>query len=175
MSQYLLAGKSYRNFIQAVYSPWSRIVYKNSLSLYMKYKNVEGCDSLLTEDPRIIEGSLIDYIIHMREELKVASATINARIAAVRKFYDCNDIELRWIEIKSDVGRNRSKLNNGKKDRPYNHMEILRMLEKADQRERVAILLMASTGMRVGAIPLLRVRNLEKLKIPIIQDYSIRK
>jgi integrase len=130
----------------------------------MKYKNVEGCDSLLTEDPKIIEGSLIDYIIHMREELKVASATINARIAAVRKFYDCNDIELRWKKIKSYVGRNRSKLNNGKKDRPYNHMEILRMLEKADQRERVTILLMASTGMSVGAIPLLRIRNLEKIE-----------
>ena len=44
------------------------------------------------------------------------------------------------------------------------------MLEKADQRCRVAILLMASTGMRVGAIPLLRIRNLER-----IEKYSLYK
>ena len=44
------------------------------------------------------------------------------------------------------------------------------MLEKADQRGRVAILLMASTGMRVGAIPLLKIRNLER-----IEKYSLYK
>ena len=44
------------------------------------------------------------------------------------------------------------------------------MLEKADQRGRVAILLMASTGMRVGAIPLLKIRNLERL-----EKYSLYK
>ena len=32
-----------------------------------------------------------------------ASSTINTRIAAVRKFYDCNDIELKWKKIKSYV------------------------------------------------------------------------
>lgn len=162
--QLLFTGKSYRNFIQTVHSPFSRTVYKNSLSLYMKYKGVEECDLLLTKDPKIIEGSIIDYIVHLREELKIASTTINARIAAVRKFYDCNDIELRWKKIKSYVGRNRSKRNNGKKDRPYNHMEILRMLEKADERERAVILLMSSTGCRVGALPLLKIRNLEKIE-----------
>jgi hypothetical protein len=44
------------------------------------------------------------------------------------------------------------------------------MLEKADQRDRVAILLMASTGMRVEAIPLLKIRNLER-----IEKYSLFK
>lgn len=38
------------------------------------------------------------------------------------------------------------------------------MLEKADERERVVILLMASTGMRVGALPCLKIRNLERIE-----------
>ena len=134
----------------------------------MYHRKVDSCDQLLQEDPKVIEGQLIDYIIHMREELKIASATINTRIASIRKFYDTNDIELRWKKIKSYVGRNRSKRN--KKDRPYTHLEIQKMLEKADQRGRVAILLMASTGMRVGAIPLLKIRNLERL-----EKYSLYK
>jgi integrase len=116
------------------------------------------------EDPKIIQQSIIDYIIYLREELKLASTTINARVAAIRKFYDCNDIELRWKKIKSYVGRSRSKRNNGRRDRPYTSMEIQKMLEKADERERAVILLMVSTGMRVGAIPLLKIRNLVKIE-----------
>src|SRR5918994_876299 len=85
----------------------------------MKFRNIESCDSLIMEDPKIIQQSIIDYIIYLREELKLASTTINARVAAIRKFYDCNDIELRWKKIKSYVGRSRSKRNNGRRDRPY--------------------------------------------------------
>jgi integrase len=48
-----------------------------------------------------------------------------------------------------------------KMDRGYTHEEISKMLEIADERMRVVILLIASTGMRIGAIPSLRVRNLE--------------
>lgn len=44
------------------------------------------------------------------------------------------------------------------------------MLEKADQRARVAILLMCSSGIRVGAIPSLKLKNLEK-----IEKYNIYK
>jgi integrase len=130
----------------------------------MKSRNIDSCDLLLNDDRKIIEDSIINYIVYLREELKIASTTINARAAAIRKFYDCNDIELRWKKIKSYVGRSRSKRNNGKKDRPYTSMEILKMLEKADERERVVILLMASAGMRVGAIHLLKIRNLEKVE-----------
>ena len=50
-----------------------------------------------------------------------------------------------------------------RKDRPYTHIEILKMLEKADQLTRVVILLLSSAGLRVGALPSLRIRNLEKI------------
>lgn len=134
----------------------------------MRYKNVDACDRLIKEDPRLIQQGLIDYIIYMREELKISSVTINTRIAPVRKFYDCNDIELKWKKIKSYVGRNRSK--NNRKDRPYTRLEIAKMLEKADQRGRLCILLMYSAGLRVGSLPSLKIRNLER-----IDKYSIYK
>lgn len=100
----------------------------------MKFKKVESCDLLLKEDPRIVEEQLIDYIIYNREELKIASLSINTKIAPIRKFYECNDIELRWKKIKNYVGRNKGKGGTGrKKDRPYIHEEIQKMLEKEHQ------------------------------------------
>ena len=163
-----LTGQSYRNFIEAVHSPFTRYSYRNSLSLYMQYKKVDSCDLLLQEDPRLAQQRLIDYIIYMREELKISAATINTRIAPIKKFYDTNDIELKWKRIKSYVGRSKSK--NNRKDRPYTHYEIAKMLEKADQRGRVVIILMASAGLRVGALPSLKIRDLQR-----VEKYSIYK
>jgi hypothetical protein len=81
----------------------------------MRFKKVESCDLLLKEDPRVIEEQLIDYVIYNREELKIASLSINSKIAPIRKFYECNDIELRWKKIKSYVGRNKGKGGTGRK------------------------------------------------------------
>jgi hypothetical protein len=75
----------------------------------MQFRKIEDCDQLLEADPKIIQGQLIDYIIWLREEKKLAGATINTRIAAMRKFYDTIDIELKWKKIKSYVGKGRNR------------------------------------------------------------------
>lgn len=157
----IVSGKSYRNFIEAIHSPFSRNVYRNVLKQYLRFRKLENCDKLLEGDPRLIESQLIEYIIYLREERKLVGGSINTVMATIRKFYDINDIELRWKKIKMYVGKGKG---NNKKDRPYTHHEIARMLEKADQRGRIAILLMYSSGMRVGALPSLKIRNLQKIE-----------
>jgi integrase len=52
-------------------------------------------------------------------------------------------------------------------DRPYTREEIARMLEKVDDRGKVVILLMCSTGMRQGAIPTLIVGDCKKTETGI--------
>jgi hypothetical protein len=88
-------------------------------------------------------------------------------MAIIRKFYDTNDIDLKWKKIKSYVGEARNK--NSRKDRPYTHIEV-KMLEKTDQRGRIVILLMSSSGIRIGALSSTKLRNLEK-----IENYNIYK
>jgi integrase len=83
-------------------------------------------------------------------------------MAAIKKFYDTNDIELKWAKIKSYVGKGKGR-EGGRKDRPYTIKEISKMLEKADQWGKIPILLMCSSGIRVGALSSLKIRNLEKI------------
>ena len=47
--------------------------------------------------------------------------------------------------------------------RPYSVIEIERIKDKCDVRSKVVILLMASTGMRIGALPGLRVGDIKKI------------
>jgi hypothetical protein len=103
--QILLTGQSYRNFIEAVHSPFSRIIYANYLKLYMQYRKIDDCEQLLRGDLRLIQTQLIDYTIHLREELKLSASTINSRLSAIKKFYDNNDIELKWKRSEQQCSR----------------------------------------------------------------------
>jgi hypothetical protein len=69
-SAVLLGGNSYRNFIEAIHSPATRIVYKDALKHYMSWRKVQGCDQLLEGDIRLIQSQLIDYVIYLRQEKK---------------------------------------------------------------------------------------------------------
>jgi integrase len=96
----------------------------------------------------------------MKEELKLSRNSIYSRLSAVEKFYETNDIELRWKKIKSYIGHGGKK--RSKKDRPYTHVEIANMIEEADQKGKIAILLMFSSGIRVGGLASLKIGDLEK-------------
>lgn len=78
---------------------------------------------------------------------------------AIKHFYESNEISLNWSLIKKDyVGLTSNiKVNV---DMPYTYEEIHRMLDKATERERVVIFLLASTGMRRGAVSELKVSDL---------------
>jgi integrase len=98
----------------------------------------------------------------MKEELKLSRNSIYSRLSAVEKFYETNDIELRWKKIKSYIGHGGKK--RSKKDRPYTHVEIANMIEEADQKGKIAILLMFSSGIRVGGLASLKIETWRKMK-----------
>jgi hypothetical protein len=105
----------------------------------MRFRRVNDCSQPIQGDPRLIQSQLIEYIIYLRENRKLGSNSINTNIAAIKKFYDTNDIALKWAKIKSYVDKGKGR-GGGRKDRPYTIKEISKMLEKADQREKIAIL-----------------------------------
>jgi integrase len=75
-----------------------------------------------------------------------------------------NDVDLPWYKISKYLGEYISIV----KDRAYTREEIRQILTKADERMRVVVLLLASTGMRISAIPDLTIRSLAK-----IEEYSL--
>ena len=56
-----------------------------------------------------------------------------------------------------------------KVDRSYTYEEIGKMLEVADERMRAVILILASTGIRVGALPFIKLRNLKDNKLTVYE------
>lgn len=109
---------------------------------------LENKDPLFQNDAKAIEAKIIEYIISMKQEQKGYFAIKN-HISSLLAFYKINDIVLNVSKIKRFLP-SRKKAN---RDRAYSHEEIHSMLDIADERMRVILLLLASSGMRVGAVP----------------------
>jgi integrase len=113
----------------------------------------------------------------MKKEGKSFRAIYNY-VSAICKYYRRNRVSLDTKHIREYL----PEFRKSKKDRAYTHNEIQGLLDIADERMQVVILLLASTGMRIGAIPGLRLRNIEKVstdsglsiyKITVYEDYSL--
>ena len=155
----------HRLFIESLASPASRTVYRNNLKLYAQYRKVQTFEDLLKGDPRLLQSQIIDYIVDLKEK-GLSGYSINTRINSIKKFYESNDIDLRWKKIKGYIGAKR----RIKKDRAYTYEEIRKILDKADERERVGIYLLLSSGMWIGAINTLKIKHLQN-----IEQYNLYK
>ena len=119
-------------------------------------KTVQDPSSLLTMTQKDAEDTLIQFII-TKKDAGMSSSALNNYVAAVAKFYLIND---KPINI-SRVNRFMPEPLKVKKDRGYQPEEILKVLELANERTRALILLLASTGVRLGSISDLTMDDLE--------------
>jgi integrase len=112
-------------------------------------------------------NSISDYIIFMKEDKKLSSGSIKANFNTIKKFFKVNNISLQWDQLNGFKGKSNGKLID---DRVYTKEEILKMLDHADLRMKVVILVLLSSGMRIGGLAELKVKDLE-----YIQEYNIYK
>lgn len=77
----------------------------------------------------------------------------------VQSFLEEHEIVLPWKKI----ARHYYPEDVSHDYRSYTRQEISKLLSVADLRDRCILLLMASTGIRVGAIPALTIKSLKKL------------
>ena len=141
--------------------PRTRLRYRSAFSLFMRHCKIEDSDlsSLVQKHPRLIEAQIIGYIRFLAEEKRYTRGSIAAAIATVYHFFEMNDVLLN----KNKVNRFLPEDETDHTDRAYTHEEIQQMLLKCDERTRVIILLMTSTGMRIGAVYALQIGNLERI------------
>ena len=107
-----------------------------------------------------MENLVRDYILDMRKR-NLSLSTINCSCAALKHFFDINDFDLRWSKKLVKFKGNRRDNVKRNEIRGYTIDEIGRIYHSAqDQRTKVMILLMCSTGICVGTFLSLRIRNL---------------
>ena len=154
-------------FAESIKSDFTRKVYLLYLKKYMQYQRVSNSKNLLLQDSKKIEQSIIDFIISLKKTKSYPA--IHNYVSSIIAFYKINDVVLNINKI----SRFMPPKKKSNKDRGYWPEEIHSLLDIADERMKAVILLLSSTGMRIGAVPSLRLRNLEKIEIE--ENYSIYK
>jgi integrase len=157
-------------FESSLASKETRKSYMLLLRKYLEF--VANEDIFFKSNARLIEKKIIEFILHLKQQGK-SYAAIRMYLAAVKAFYRINDIVLNDSKISKFLPEQKRL----RKDRAYDYKEISKLLEIADERMRVVILLLASTGIRIGALPEMRLRNLEKIenhyyKIIVYENYN---
>lgn len=74
-----------------------------------------------------------------------------------------NDVVLNWKKLKKFIKSERTNNSINGKDRGYIDKEIQTILEFSDLRLKTAFLVLASTGIRIGALQLIKIGDLEKI------------
>jgi integrase len=147
---------AYFNFINSLKSEVTKKEYEREIKLFMKFCNVTKLSSLL--DLGDTQSQIIKYIMSLRAR-GLSFNSISLALYAIYHFYEMNDVALNKKKINMFKGEFTRRIS----DRAYTYEEIKKILDISDLRMKSVILLMASSGIRIGAIPLLKLRNLEKI------------
>ena len=145
-------------FLESCRSKATRETYE---LLLQKYVDFVGENHLFTNP----NESIIKFIMKLRNEGK-PSTTISNYMNSIKAFYRINDVTLNIYKIEKLMPE-RLKAN---RDRAYTRAEIGKMLAIADERMKVVILLMASSGVRMGPIPDLKIKSLDENKLTVYEN-----
>ena len=78
-----------------------------------------------------------------------SNSTVSVHLAALYHFFSINDVIINRKKLAKSLGEQENKYEY----RFYTLEEISSLLSLCDERGKAIVLLMASTGMRVGALP----------------------
>jgi integrase len=141
-------------------SPETLRTYSESLRLWLRYNKTTDHDKLIMEEPAIIQQKIKTFLQVMKSE-NISYSTRNKAYWAIRKFYAANQIMINWDWL--DLFKPKREASE-QDDRPYTKPEVKLFLDNTDDlRIKTSILIMATSGIRVGAIPTIRISDLEYL------------
>lgn len=154
----LVQEEAYFNFVNSINSEVTKKSYVYCLSKFLKYCNLE-LDSLLGLPTQDLSNRIIRYLV----SLKISSQYKNVYLSAINHACEMNDITLNWKKIKKFISYEKTDNEINGRDRDYTDKEIRTILEFSDQHLKTAFLVLASTGMRIGALESIRISDLERI------------
>ena len=152
-------GREWFNFEHSINSEHTKRQYVYCLKQFLIYYKLK-LDKFLKLKMQQQEQLIIKYLV----QKKGSKAHKNVIFFTIKHACEVNDVLLNWRKLKKFIKSEKTGNEIAGKDRGYEHKEIQTIVGYADQRVKTAILILASTGMRVGALPLMKIGDLERIQ-----------
>jgi integrase len=154
----LVQEDAYFNFVNSINSDATRRNYEYCMSRFLKYCNLD-LGSLLQLPQQELSNLIIKYLVSQ----KISSQYKTVIMATIKHACEMNDVILNWKKLKKFIKSEKTDNEINGKDRGYTHEEISKILEFSDQRLKTAFLVLASSGIRIGALQSIRIGDLERI------------
>jgi len=151
-------SKAYFNFINSLKTESTRKSYTFCIEKFLGHYE-KDLDQFL----RLSQDEMTNLIIKYFVDNKISNQYKNLMNATLKHACEIDDVVLNWKKIKKFINSEKTENETNGRDRAYTHEEIQRILEFSEQRIRTAFFILASTGMRIGALHSLRINDLEKI------------
>ena len=151
--------RSFLLFENSIKSDATKKTYLYHLNNFVKFYHIKDYDSLTAITTEKMQIMVEDYVMHLK---KVNSLNyINLPVAAIKAFLDCNDIELRWKKIKRLFPAKKKKTGG----EAWTTEEVVKILSFTKEiRTKAIIHFLASSGIRIGAIETLKMKNIKDIE-----------
>jgi len=129
--------------------------YLKRLEKFRQFCNADSFDSLSRIEPAKLQEMLEDHIMLRKKQINPNS--IPVEFFAIKSFLEINEVELKWRKVAKLFPARIKKTGR----RAYTTQEIQQILSTATElRTRAIIHFLASSGVRIGALPELRMQHL---------------
>ena len=146
-------------FEQYCKSEKTKVSYNFLIQKFVKHYNLDSYDAILEIDSKVLLQMVEDYVVLLKNAKK-SSGYIRMHIFSIKSFCEANDkYDVNFRKVCKLVEKQKPK-----KTRPYTTAEIKRMLHSVKSlRNKALILFLSSSGVRVGALPLLKIGHLKQM------------
>ena len=162
----------YTRFIYAIRSPETKKRYPKRIQAFLDHIGLDGKEiedrlldfyKLAKGNPQWLQDSLIDFITLQKERVlrgEISASTIPNYYKPIKLFCDMNDILINW----KLVSRGILKARHASLDRAPTIEEIRLLLDYSDIRIKPIVILMVTSGIRIGAWDYLKWKHIIPVK-----------
>jgi integrase len=151
----------YERFLQSIDNVDTRKNYDYGMKSFLRYAKITA-DDLMKASPTAIEDAIRRQIRDM-ENQGLSWGTRAAVVNGLWKFCKVNKLkEVDFDEIRKTLGDDESEHD----DQPYDNELVRKLMQAADLRKKVIIGVLATSGIRRGAIASLKLKHAHKMTIP---------
>ena len=161
LSQY--QGKAYDNFKDSLKTEITQLVYTNSLRRFLTFNNITNPQDLLTIPSDTLEEMIKKHTIYLQKVIKSPSQAMMFQ-SALKHFCRMNKIRgVEWDLLHQFKSKTKSTKYGQDRDDAYSHEQINKVLSVSNLRSRAMVLIYCSTGIRLSALPPMKLRHIQKL------------
>jgi len=147
-------------FLESLNSEESQKSYVFLVEKFIKYYKLKDFDSVIKIDKIELQKMVETYVIHLKK--KINPNSMKTYLNPIKTFLEINDIDLNWRKIKRLYP---AKIKTSGSS-AYSTEDIKKILDVTIQiRNKAIIHFISSSGVRVGAIPEIKLRHVRDMPL----------